>query len=142
LPVPGSTDLWDTISEKRVVLEAIQELLVALVNNSYLYDVESSISLFTLYSITDSLARRCEESKLELTGAPNGCDIIEWAQSPYIKITIPESYKQLENVCCYFGFDVKRRYSHKEIEKRRTECSFEYKRHGKVVDFSVFSIFN
>ncbi len=147
LPPPGGKgDFWAKIAEaeKREILEKIHLLMIRLYNIEVFWakdSCEKAVSLFTLYAITDFLARECKESLLDGAGDPQGADIIMWAQEPKRQISSGPTYQQLEEVCRYFGYDLTKNYSLEEIEKKQKECFFWYGKFASElsVDWGEFS---
>jgi len=153
LPIPTKDNsFWKDVKEVDSVLETLQKLtfLVKALSSRESYRLQLSqtlthkhtetiVSFNALYAIIDHLAR-CSNSDLDDSFKPNGCNLMEWANQPHIKIDNPQTNKQLRDICLYFGFDLQKRYTLQEINSKRQECLFNYSSHttaeANVIDLS------
>jgi len=126
LPPPNDR-FWDRIDDPLTALERLSRLLQLLAcceAESYLQRSEIVASLYALYALIDRLARRCPESYLSEEFRPNGAHLMFWAGSSAAKSCSRKTYRQLEATADYFGIDIKRGYSFKEIAKASENCLF------------------
>ncbi len=145
LPIPKKNDdFWSKVKNVDEILEILNtlSLMLELFSNSTMtakghlnFDVskvrETIVSFHSLYAIIDYLSRRALP-ELDESYKPNGCNLIAYVNSPGVKIEDPKTYQQLSDVCEYFGFDLKKRYSLKEIDQRRKECLFNYEKNSGI----------
>lgn len=131
LPVPtlGGDDAWDQIKEYRLCLE-----LISLLTFKYFKSFnkkESSIehhnqylvNLYKLYAISDKLARRCPDSKLEGFNV-NPWGLAFWPKNVANRLIDLKSQEQLAQVCHYFRIDPKKEYTDNDIRQLGRDSLF------------------
>ena len=136
LPLPHTQkgkDLFDSLlfEERQLLLEKMYAFLCkvneyAFRRSSVYESVERAVTAYVLYAWIDYLARQCHDD--ETTKIPNkranGCRLMTFIQHPCFKVTNPTTYKQLTHLVRYFGFDLRRWYSDKELSNAQKKCLF------------------
>ncbi|WP_158307228.1 hypothetical protein [Simkania negevensis] len=135
LKLPDETDMWnevdpiETMSLLQQVIHSMSDVIISDLSPEEYSEVVTT--LYTAYALMDHLARRSDEAQLPPELQANGCDLGVWLQSPAIRVIRHETYSQLTHTARYFGFNIEKVYTEKEIDCRRKDCLFNYDGRGE-----------
>jgi hypothetical protein len=115
-----------------IVIEKLNHLLVSLYEASQntqknpQHRTETVISLYSLYAIIDSFAKRSNNSGLDASHVANGEDLFHFTQKAGLKVTHEKSLQQLRAVCGYFDFELGERLTPEEVRLKFATAHFNY----------------
>ena len=126
LPILGQEhgEIWNEVKDPEKVIERLHQCLSDM-NGIYNRDkvikyspdetAENITSIFTIYAIIDTLARRCPEAYLTGEMKPNGVNLAKWMGDPASKVSNPKTYAKIVHLSCYFDLIPFKEYTEKEL---------------------------
>jgi hypothetical protein len=126
--IPGSIPADSIIRRFEPLLLRLQQHVTSSIpgddSNEYI------ISIYTLYAIIDTLARKNDPFLSSPFLLPNGAFLGQWMSKLGNNYPNPISYKRLCQVATYFHLDPMKVYSDSELDSYETDRLFNWEGHG------------